>query len=230
MVCQLAISRHTTVFVIFVPRGFYNDAGFTGLPVLEQNKGSKLWDKQLIGYTFVTLRSVGEQPGGATPDYIGPWHTLPENTFIATNKFNLPATYTDVFDPPLPAAPTIRMYRVFGFARANDPLNSSSPKIPFPSEDAFDPKLSNRTFATVPYIAFNYLGQLVSGPAGRDEYIPLARGTVAHSRDPQTRVPRKALPELVENPPGNSTNAFNLIHIDRLTGRARLIHQEISGS
>jgi hypothetical protein len=70
----------------------------------------------------------------------------------------------------------------------------------------------------------------VSGQPGRDEYIPLARGTVVHSRDPQTRVTRKALPELVENPPGNSTNAFNLIHIDRLTGRARLIQQEISGS
>lgn len=79
------------------------------------------------------------------------------------------------------------------------------------------------------YIAFNYLGQLVSGQPGRDEYIPLARGTAAHSRDPQTRIYRQALPELAEKPPGNSTNAFSLIHIDRLTGKARLVQQEISG-
>jgi hypothetical protein len=82
-------------------------------------------------------------------------------------------------------------------------------------------------YVTVPYIAFNYLGQLESD---EDEYIPVARGTVAHSRDPATKKPRQGIPELIENPPGNSTNAFNLSHIDRLTGRARLIQPEIRGT
>jgi prepilin-type N-terminal cleavage/methylation domain-containing protein len=228
---QLAISRHTTVYMIFCPPLFWNDTGYSGLPPALQIPGTKLYDKQLIGYTFVTLRSVGEQPGGATPDYIGPWHTLPEGTFIATNKFVLSsANYFTITDPPAPAAPTLRTYPVYGFSLANDPVNSASPKIPFPSEDAYDPSVPNRKFARVPYLAFNYLGQLVSGQPGRDEYLPLARGTVAVSRDPQTKVPRAALPELIEKPPGNSVNSFNLIHIDRLTGRARVIHQEISGS
>jgi len=211
---QLAISRHTTVYMIFCPAvgSWTNLAG-----------AQPLYDKQLIGYAFVTLRSVGEQPGGATPDYIGPWHTLPENTFIATNKFiNSPNYYFTITDPPGSASPN-RVYSVYGF--------SFTDSIPFPSEDTYyDPSFRNHRFATVPYIAFNYLGQLVSGQSGRDEYIPIARGTVAHSHDPQTKVARAALPTLIENPPGNSVNSFNLIHIDRLTGRARVIHQEISGS
>ena len=215
---QLAISRHTTVYMIFCPAGFWNDPNFTALPVSEKDKQSKLWDKQLTSYAFITLRSVGEQPGRAAPEYVGPWHTLPDGTFIATtNKFNLsPSQFIRVTDPN-----TGRFYDVYGFGITNG--------IPFPSEEAYDPGSPNRKFVNVPYLAFNYLGQLVSGPAGRDEYIPLARGTVAHSREKETRAPRQALPTLIENPPGNSTNAFNLIHIDRLTGRARLVHQEISG-
>lgn len=215
---QLAISRHTTVYMIFCPAGFWNDVGFTGLPLAEKNKASKLYDKQLVGYAFVTLRSVGAQPGTAQPEYIGPWHTLPEGTFIATtNKLYLPSDrYVSI-----PNQVTGVGYDVYGFSYTNG--------IPFPSEDAFDPNVSDRKFATVPYIAFNYLGQLISGKPGFDEYIPLARGTAAHSRDRLTRDYLAAPPELLEKPLGNSTNAFNLIHIDRLTGRARLIQQELAG-
>jgi hypothetical protein len=31
-----------------------------------------------------------------------------------------------------------------------------------------------------------------------------------------------ASPQIVENPPGNSTNAYNIVDIDPLTGRAAL--------
>jgi hypothetical protein len=35
------------------------------------------------------------------------------------------------------------------------------------------------------------------------------------------------LPSVIESPPGNSTNsAYNVIHIDRITGRARLERQD----
>ncbi len=221
---QLAISRHTTVYMIFCPGGFWNDPAYEkaikALPTIQQQeqertKGTNLFDKQLTGYTFVTLRSVGTQPGSAAPEYIGPWHTLPEGTFIATtNKLDLLPNQSIVITDPA----TSRSNIVFGFSVTNG--------IPFPSEDAYSP---GRTYVSLKYIAFNYLGQLVSGQPGRDEYIPLARGTAAHSRDPQTRIYRQALPELAEKPPGNSTNAFSLIHIDRLTGKARLVQQEISG-
>ena len=223
---QLAISKHTTVFMVFVPQGFYSNPAYNSalnaLPPAQQfkerTKGTNLLNKQLTGYSFVTLRSVGDQPGQGTPDYIGPWRTMPENTFIATNKFFLGNNSITITNPP-GATVADRTYRVYGFNWTNG--------IPFPSEESYRP---GQAYLPLPYIAFNYLGQLVSGQPGQDEYIPVARGTVAYSRDPATKKPRPGLPTLIESPPGNSINAFNLIHIDRLTGRARLIQQEISGS
>lgn len=222
---QLAISKHTTVYMVFVPAGFYSDPNFTSLPVAEQRKGDRLFDKQYTGYTFVTRRNVGDQPGRITPDYLGAWRTMPENTFIMTNKF-AEAFFTNITD-----SATGKIYPINGFRRANK--NTSvpfSPTIPFPSEDAWLVRQGN--FVNLPFIAFNYLGQLTDGKdlVLRDEYIPVARGTVAHPRDPKTKKPRQGIPELIESPAGNSIDSFNLIHIDRLTGRARLIQQEISGT
>jgi hypothetical protein len=85
----------------------------------------------------------------------------------------------------------------------------------------------------LPYIAFNYLGQLTvlttAGEvmAAQDEYIPLAQGTVAYAVDVNKALtPNPA--DFTENPPGNSTNSmFNVIRIDRLTGRAVQLHQKI---
>ena len=211
---QLAISHHTTVYMVFAPARFWTDPGFTSLPLAPKNlqdPGTNLYNKQLTGYNFVTLRSVGEQPGRNSPEYLGSWHTMPENTFIALSKFGPRNSVVRYTDPG-----TSRYYDVYGFEWLNT--------IPFPTEDAYAP---GRTFASLPCIAFNYLGQLVSG---KDEYLPVARGTVAHARNPATRTPIAAPPDVVEKPPGNSTNSFNLIHIDWLTGRARLEHQQISGS
>ncbi len=210
---QLAISRHTTVYMVFVPPGFWNDPNFTALPAAERAEGTNLYDKQITGYAFATLRSIGAQPGELTPEYIGPWHTMPEDTFIASNKFYGP--FFNITDPPGSASPT-RTYRI-------NPFNLTT-SVPFPDEDSWNASATKR-FASLPYIAFNYLGQLVSGTG--DEYIPLARGPVLHSHDQATRVARQALPVLTESPIGNSTNIINLIHIDRLTGRARLIQQEL---
>jgi hypothetical protein len=68
------------------------------------------------------------------------------------------------------------------------------------------------------------MGQLVSG---KDEVIPLARGSVLYGRDSAKR-PMPRPPSVLENPPGNSTNSsFNLLYVDWLTGRARVVRQEI---
>jgi len=217
---QLAIARRTTVYMVFVPQNFWTYPAYTSLPAAEQNKGLQLYDKQLNGYALVTLRNIGEQPGRSTPRYLTPWRELPEGSFIALDKFISPNLYTTIYDPPLPATPTLRSYQVYGFNLTNN--------IPFPSADA---RLYAPTFAPVPYIAFNYLGQLTDdgiNPSGRDEFIPLARGVISHATD-VNKVPLAQAPAVAEQPPGNSTNAFNLVHIDWLTGRARLEHQEISG-
>ncbi len=217
---QLAIARRTTVYMVFVPLNFWTYPGYTSLPAAEQNKGLQLYNKQLSGYALMTLRNIGEQPGRSTPRYLTPWRELPEGSFIALNKFLPPNLYTTIYDPPLPATPTLRTYQVYGFNLTNN--------IPFPSADA---RLYASTFAPVPYIAFNYLGQLTDdgvNPSGRDEFIPLARGVISHATD-VNKVPLARAPDVAEQPPGNSTNAFNVVHIDWLTGRARLERQEISG-
>lgn len=212
---QLAISRHTTVFMVFVPPRFWEDPGFTAVtPATLRDEATNLYDKQITGYAFVTLRSIGAQPGEITPEYIGPWHSMPEETFITSNKFYGPAFV--ITDPPASTTPK----RTFTI----QPFNLTT-AVPFPSEEAYDRVRPTQVFARLPYVAFNYLGQLVSGTG--DEYIPLARGSILHGRDAQTRVPRQAPPTMTESPLGNSTNILNVIHIDRLTGRARLIQQEL---
>ncbi len=83
----------------------------------------------------------------------------------------------------------------------------------------------------LPYIAFNYLGQLtVDGQtvADRDEFIPLAHGSVIPAADASTKAyvlagPPLTSPDVAELPPGNSTNlSYSIVHVDRLTGRAVL--------
>lgn len=212
---QLAISQHSAVYMVFVPGSFWNNNSYQGngdifskLLQTEINKAQPLLDKQLSGYTFVTLRSAGDQPGRGRARYLSPWTALPEGTFIAQWKFN------ESLKVPYKIVDSIRnrIFNIYGF-------NCTS-NIPFPSTDAPGPP-----YVTLPYIAFNYLGQLASG---QDEYIPLARGSVGFARD-ANKVPvfSTSPPTVVEKPPGNSTNSYNLIHIDWLTGRARVEHPEV---
>ncbi len=207
---QYAISQRTTVYMIFCPANFWTDPAYSALPLTEQNKGDKLYGKQLNAYAFVTLRSVGEQPGRISPRYLSPWHTLPDGAVIPFFKFLARNSVTPVQDPPLPATAN-RVFRVPGFSVTNT--------IPFPSAEAYAP---GRTYVPVPYLAFDFQGKLVSGV---DEYIPLARGSVGYARNADKSA-AQAVPTINESPAGNSTNAFSIIHIDWLTGRARLEKQE----
>lgn len=215
---MLAISQRTTVYMIFCPSNFWKDLpAYSTLPPSELTKAQRLFDKQLVAYTFVTLRSVGNQPGQVTPRYLSEWRTLPEGAIIPTFKFvpRSSSIFTTIYDPPLPA-PTLRSFRVKGFSTTNG--------LPFPSAEAYNPAIPNQRFVTVPYIAFNHLGQLASG---EDEYIPLAKGNVNQARD-ANKIPLNPPqpPTVTEQPPGSSTNAFTLVHIEWLTGRARLEKQE----
>src|ERR1043166_2783839 len=123
---QLAISQRTTVFLVFVPTNFWNDGTYRALPVAEQNKGIPLYEEQLIGYNFVSLRSAGDQPGQHFPRYLSSWKTLPEGAFIPLQKFspayypNTPNTYV-VTNPPGRNA-----FPIYGFHTNNN--------IPFPTE------------------------------------------------------------------------------------------------
>ncbi len=214
---QLAISQHTTVYMVFVPQ----EANWWGyLPTAQLAAGTNLLDKQCAGYAFVSLRSVGDQPGQGFSRYIGEWKSLPDGAFIATNKFNAASwtypSYYAINDYSIGAA-----YPIYAFNYTNS--------FPFPTETNFIYSGSVQV-PFLPYIAFNYLGQLtVDGLnlAPRDEYIPLAQGTVTYATDTQKAL--QPLPaDFTENPVGNSTNSmFTVIRIDRLTGRAVLLKQKV---
>jgi hypothetical protein len=53
----------------------------------------------------------------------------------------------------------------------------------------------------------------------------VARGSVSYARNAAKEI-IQGTPTLTENPPGNSTNNFLLVRIEKLTGRARVEKQE----
>jgi len=228
---QLAVSDHTTVYMIFVRTNFWGQSWpapvdtpyppwYTPLLSAQREVVTNLCDKQLTGYAFVSLRSVGDQPGQGKPQYLSPWQSLPDGTFIAQWKFQ-----------QSPFAPYYvygnnATYPVYGF--------NTTAAIPFPTEDSPIPNLLSGPRFAFPYIAFNYLGQLtVDGlnTAPYDEYIPLAQGSVLPVRNGANKavaIISGTSPSVSETPPGNSTNSmYNLIHIDRFTGRATLEYQHV---
>jgi prepilin-type N-terminal cleavage/methylation domain-containing protein len=224
---QLAVSQRTTVYMVFIPTNFWvdaqgnaaplNNAWFASLTPAVQTAATNLCDKQLTGYTFMAYGAMGDQPGNHQWHYLAPWQNLPEGAFIAVAKFtNSPSQYYTISDFISGAA-----YNVYGFNYTNT--------IPFPTET--NTPATTPDLPYLPYIAFNYQGQLtVDGVnlAGRDEYIPLAKGSISLGRDPTTKALQLAPLDVMEMPPGNSTNAaYNIVHIDRLTGRAVLEFQKV---
>ncbi len=94
--------------------------------------------------------------------------------------------------------------------------------FPFPN--------TNYPVINLPCFAFNYLGQLVhyikqDEPVLNefDEIIPLTRGSMLIS----TNSSGVRNMDFQETPPGNSTNNFNHIRVDWLTGRCRIERPEI---
>jgi prepilin-type N-terminal cleavage/methylation domain-containing protein len=243
---QLAMSQRTTVYMVFVPTNYWIDASgqfpnaapgsWWGNLLQNQLKDvqtavTNLADKQLSGFNFVAYGAMGDQPGRHAWHYLDRWQDLPEGTFIAFQKFVLPPTnYYTITDPIYPRF----FYNVYGFHTTN--------AIPFPSgkgTNVHDYPLPRITVGiNLPYVAFNYLGQLTfdgQNMADRDEYLPLAQGSVMPMTLPGTKVPLLSeappvphSPDVQESPPGNSTNiSYNIIHIDHLTGRAVLEYHKM---
>jgi prepilin-type N-terminal cleavage/methylation domain-containing protein len=234
---QLALSQHTTVYMVFVPENFWYGYGAYGafpnawwnsLTPGQSNAVANLCGDQLTAYTFMTDGGLGDQPGHHQWHYLAPWQTLPEGTFIMTNKFGMPgaavwpgSAISSSFFPPAP--PLFSQWnRDYPHPDQNTMYAFTNMLVPVPTEDA--------NLLPMPFIAFNYLGQLTfdgQTPATRHEYIPLARGSVLPAVDANTKMflvtnSLAGSPQVFEVPPGNGTNAYNIIDIDPLTGRATL--------
>jgi prepilin-type N-terminal cleavage/methylation domain-containing protein len=223
---QLAMSQRTTVYMVFVPTNFWvptwmdanganQQSPWNNLTAAQKTAATNLLDKQLTGYAFVANGAVGDQPGQHVWHYLEPWQKLPEGTFIPMFKFtNSPSSssatpyfITDQID-------SSKSFPIYGFATS---------AIPCPT--------ATNTSLNLPFIAFNYSGQLVSevDASGnyRDAYIPLAHGSVLYAAD-QNKALLFGPPDAQETPPGNSTNlSYNIVHIDRLSGRAVLEYHKM---
>ncbi|HVM47486.1 MAG TPA: prepilin-type N-terminal cleavage/methylation domain-containing protein [Candidatus Acidoferrum sp.] len=220
---QLALSQRTTVYMVFVPPGFWNDPAYQSTHAAwslnDQNLANTLIEKQLTGYCYVSLRSIGDQPGQSNPRYLTAWRTLPQGAYFSLEKFQ----------QILPSVPVLRIYTndtslAPHLAYTVYPFNWTN-NIPFPSETT--KKSGAGTWVTLPYIAFNGMGQLVSGwgtPETEPEFIPITQGTVGISRDPHTKVALQVLPTPHDVPSGNTTNNYNVVFVDPLTGRGRIEH------
>lgn len=238
---QLAMSQRTTVYMVFVPTNFWGNATWYSavqsagqLPAL-----TNLLDKQLTGYTYIAYGALGDQPGQHTWHYLDSWQSLPDGTYIPLWKFSNPnglAQQTFSFVDPVNANYYFNI-NSFSYGSA----------FPFPSTNVEAYMPANAAWPSLPYIAFNYLGQLAdysgnmltpADQASGQDYdqdfvgggvdIPLAQGSVVYGLDPATRALAMGPPGIVEMPPGNSTNiAYNVVHIDPLTGRATLEYHKM---
>jgi prepilin-type N-terminal cleavage/methylation domain-containing protein len=239
----LAIADRSTVYMVFIPTNFWADWGgppegavangnpWNSVPALIKNSmiTTQAYGAQMNGYVIISLRDVGDQPGQPMPRDLMSIKTLPQGSFIAPYKFTTAVYGTPTAAPYPMNRPDLPIY---GFMRTQI--------VPFPTAtiltNAGGPNpdylgtFQSRGGLTLPYIAFNYLGQLTPGDGSvlpYDENIPLAYGTFAPALSPVNKLPIQAIPSFSEEPPGNSTNiSYNLIHIDRLTGRARVERQD----
>ncbi len=209
---QRAIADHTTVYVVFIPPWIIDQSQF---PVTDPTIGpaiTRLYGGQYTTYALLSLRMIGDQPGRSTPRYLTSWRTLPEGVFIHSNKF--------LIDFRTPLYP----YEVTNFPTMNFPF-------PFVTNNAVPPYATPGGVSPVlPYVAFDYLGHLVSQ---RDETIPLVHGSIFYARAANGDFINQP-PDVLEKPGTNTvysanypSNSFNQIHIDWLTGRARVEKLEI---
>ena len=238
---QLAINQRTTVYMVFIPTNYWNSPVYLNNNISQDYQNWKsdlsgaqaavatnLADKQMSGYTFMSLGQLGDQPGQHAWHYLASWQNLPNGAFIAPEKFAPPAPPAG---PGTPISSSLnkwpQLYQQWNQDYPHPDNNTVYPftnmiAVPFPTEDSTN-------ILYLPSIAFNYLGQLTFDPQNpadfstRDEYIPLAQGTVFPAQDPRTKALQLASPTVSELPTNSSTGiSYNMIHIDALTGRATL--------
>jgi len=240
---QLAISQHRTVYMVFVTTNFINlpDSGGGNLlndltsgtyfsqPLYQAQAMTALTNlipSQLTGYNFISLGKVGDQPGQHVWHYLSTWQSLPNGTFIAAGKF-LPQNIGSAILPPWQKDYTNQIdnwqsqFQVYGFAQR--------PWLPFPTEQC-----PSQYYVRLPCLEFDSTGRLISEMDSNynyhHAYIPLAQGTVGYGLDVNkqpTLTP--VLPNAIsEAPVGNSSSiSYNIIDVDPLSGRARLLVHQI---
>lgn len=232
---QLAISRHTTVYMVFVPQNFFNlpyrlsPGGGNQVPlfpnginsiVLATNRAAaytavtNLIPLQMTGYNFLSYGKVGDQPGQHQWAYLSDWDSLPDGTFIPSAKF-LPQNDININPLNIPQWWLDYAGRIDNLWQAPPNAYTSSRFIVkqicgFTRQWVPFPT-ENSPLVYLPCLMFDYRGQLVSevdvNGGYHHAYIPLAHGSVSYGmdRDKHPQPTTVQSSDIVEKPPGNST-------------------------
>jgi hypothetical protein len=213
---QKALLNRTTVYMVFVPPFFWqgsNATPFADMSVMGANQVTNLFTGQYTMYALLSLGSVGDQPGRPYPKYLTPWRKLPDGVTIAKEKFTQNMKVVDTNGPITANGPTTKVYNINLFAQK---------AFPFPSIEA-TANMGSKDYFQLPYIAFGPSGGLTTN---QDDYIPLTAASVFYPQDANGN-PQVGRADWLETPPGSSTNNYHLVHINWLTGRAKLERKEI---
>lgn len=208
---RMAIQNRTTVLMVFLPPQDATTAGTFG--TLNDDEKNILLRGQLTTYALFSTRQVGDQPGQANARYLKAWTALPNGFMIPEWKFTTGAGFDAT--APVSYCPPFRSVEVT-VPSLNSPnaVDVVMPCIVFGPEGRLQKHTGGNSFADL----------------GENEVLPLARGSIFMERNMNAagkEIFAWTAPDVAERPAGNSTNNYNLIVIDHLTGRGRLVRPEI---
>jgi prepilin-type N-terminal cleavage/methylation domain-containing protein len=114
----------------------------------------------------------------------------------------------------LPDGILIAPSKFYSGVAATGVTNFAYRNFPFPT--------ATNAAISLPYLAFDYQGQLLNPRESGAEFLPLMRGSIFYDANLN--------PDVLENPPGNSAATSSMRHyirIEGITGRASVVQQEI---
>lgn len=194
---QRAIAEHTEVYIVFMPHTNSSLADYVrSRNGLSPGSSTLQQVTNLLGEQYTSYALY-------TPRAVGDQPGRPVGRYLQINGRNWQTLPEGMF------------FKTTKFAFTNEGVSPFRTR-PFPFPTATNAPVF------LPYIQFNYLGQLVSPRDDGAEIIPLARGSIFY--DPGFN------PDPIENPRGNSSRTntmYNWVRIDGLTGRARIDRYEM---
>jgi prepilin-type N-terminal cleavage/methylation domain-containing protein len=206
---QRAIANRSQVCIVFLPSTNWWMTNMFVAPAPVSQQLSNLFFHQYSAYAIVSLRTVGDQPGKSNVHYLTDWQYLPQGVYFEPWQF-LPNGYIAVSNLVSTTNTTVPPAGLSNGWYASSLANDIT--LPFPTT-------FGSNYYNLPYIGFMPNGQL---KAGSDQFLLLTRGnifppmTATHGASFNTPI------NLEETPPGNGFSNPNLIHIDALTGRAKI--------
>jgi prepilin-type N-terminal cleavage/methylation domain-containing protein len=209
---QRAMANRSQVCMVFAGPNFWVNDSIT---LFSNAQVTTLVGHQYSAYAIISLRTVGDQPGKSNVHYLTDWKYLPQGVFISPFQFTNTPGYSTLVSTTNTTAGLSNGWQVAAFLT----------NIAFPFPSTFDASSFSSIINSnyLPYIGFTPGGQLTTNA---DQFIMLTSGSIFTPLNasglPQWSVHVPNAPVPVETPPNNEFSNPNLIHIDWLTGRARI--------